>query len=225
MAVTLNLAPLRVWTESLSGRERVQLIVVALAALGLLAETFVFKPQQRQTQALQAQALAQRAGIAALSRAIAQPRPPRGEESLAIPIAERDALREDVRYAKALIQRAQGDARVGAMARALMTPMRGVTLRSLQTRPSQVFFKPKAPGAAAATASAAQTGLPPTYLHAIDISVDGPYDSLVRFLQRLEAQDPAWLWPTVTLSVISPSLIQLRATVHTLSVSPNAPLE
>ena len=83
MAVTLNLAPLQAWAASLSGRERIQLIVVGLAALGLLAETFVFKPQQRQTQTLQAQAQAQRASIAAYSQAITQPRPPRGDESLA----------------------------------------------------------------------------------------------------------------------------------------------
>jgi len=225
MAVTLNLAPLQAWAASLSGRERIQLIVVGLAALGLLAETFVFKPQQRQTQTLQAQAQAQRASIAAYSQAITQPRPPRGDESLARLTAERDALRDEVLHAKALIQKAQSDPRVGAMARALMTQTQGVTLRSLQTRPSQAFFKPKAPGTVAAAASAPQTAPPPIYLHAIEISVDGPYDSLVRFLQRMESQDSPWFWPAVSLSVISPALLNLRATVHTLSIRADAPLE
>lgn len=231
MALAFSFASIRVGVEALSGRERILLAVVILAALVAVADLCIWGPQRQRTQTLQAQAVTQRAGIAALTRAA---QPPGAARQSATPAsgsagsdtastANSQGLHEAVREAKTLLQRAQDDAGIGATARSVIAQSRGVTLRSLQTRPAQPWFKPSAK--AAASAPSGGLTLPTLYLHAVDLRVEGSYDEVVRFLQRLESQDPPWFWPSVSVSVTAPNVVQLQATVHALSTQANTPLK
>lgn len=215
------------WAESLSVREKGLLLVALLAALTFLAETGLFHPQRQRAQALRQQLAAQGERITELRQAANAPAAPAAAAANHPPAAhsaQREALQQDVQYARMLLHKAGLEAGLGGMARSLIGQTGGVTLRGLQTRPTQPFLRPQALTPASGAQPAAPA-LPTLYLHAIDLTVEGTYDDVVRFLQRLEAQERPYFWPSLTVTVIAPSLVSLRATVQTLSTSPQVPLE
>lgn len=220
--------------QALSSRERVMVVVASLAVLVYLADTLLIGPEQRKAQALQEQLARESAQLQVLQQAIAQIRASRSEEVLAVERQRRDELQSEVMYARDVLELAQHSARAGGMARLVIAQLQGLTLRSLTIGAPQVFSAPKPPAAAqpaqAASAPAAPTPaaaptLPTLYQHEVTFSVDGTYAQLLQFLSRLEAQSSQLFWPEAVLTVKQYPQLNLRATIHTLSIHQDAPLE
>ncbi|MFM7024735.1 MAG: type II secretion system protein GspM [Limnohabitans sp.] len=220
--------------QALSPRERVMAVVALLAALVYVGDAVLISPQQHRAQVLQDQLALESKQLQQLQQAVETIRASRSPQALAVERLRRDELKSEVLYAQDVIDRAQSSLRAGGVARMVIAQSQGLTLRTLNVGVPQVFHAPKPPGAAAvrpaaaaasAPAAAAAEALPTLYMHEVTFSVDGTYDQLSRFLRRLEAQPERLFWPEVVLTVKQYPQVNLRATLHTLSVHQDAPLE
>lgn len=217
--------------QALSPRERLLAVGALLAALVYLGDALLITPQQRRTKALEEQLAFESRQLRQLQDAVEKIRASRSPQAIAVDRQRLDELKSEVMYAHDVLEVAKHSVRAGGMARMVIAQTQGLTLRNLTIGTPQVFQAPKstvsaAPAAAAsAPAAAASSPLPTLYQHEVTFSVDGTYAQLTQLLRRLESQPNRLFWPEAVLTVKEYPQVNLRATIHTLSVHQDAPLE
>lgn len=211
-------------------RERIALVLAALALALLLADRLWLSPAfQAFTSASRALSAA-RAEQQALADETAH-RHVQGE-------ADRRALDAEIgQWRQRTSQGAQGLAdvqagligpdRMAALLEQMLPRQGGVKVVGLTTLAPQDARTPLGarPGTAApAPATAASAGLPagdgaPLYRHGVEITVEGGYGALMGWLSSLEAlPGPRLLWGGVKLDVEQHPTVRLSLTVYTLSL-------
>lgn len=223
---------------ALPPRERLLALVALVGSAYLVCDLAWYRPQQAQAKALQAQVDQIRAEAEGLSRAVQTVNAETPREASNVQRAERDRLRAEVEQAEDVVRHAQASVRVGEMIRTLATPSSGVTVVSLHTLPSTVFFNAATAQAAAAASSAASSGaaassrqasavpaLQNIYRHGVEVTLRGPYPALVSYLQALEQRAAGVYWGPMRLDVVQYPETTLKVTLYMISVQPDLTFE
>lgn len=216
---------------ALSMRERLMGVVAVLAGLVYLGDAYLIDPERQKTKALQEQMAVETQQQQNLQDALRKIRSSRTPESLGIERSRRDELKAEVDYGHSLFEMAQSDRHVGGLAKMVIAKSRHLKLRNLNVNAPQVFHQPKPALANALRVPAAPStaymaaSLPILYMHGVSFSVDGRYADLVQFLRSLETKEAQLFWPEIVMNVTQYPLVNLRATLNTLSVHAEAPLE
>jgi MSHA biogenesis protein MshJ len=221
---------------ALPRRERVIALLGIAALIVAVIEFSWVRPQRLQARDLQARMAATDGKIASVAEALkARSAPPPAQAAAALR-AERDALRVRVKSAEEVLRSAAADVKMTDIVRTFVAGAPGVTVGTMRTVPSTVYFAPPPPpapeaipakGAApvpAAPAASVPT-LPTIYRHGIEVELKGAYPALVNALAGLEGAAPTAVWSTARLSVQKFPDATLRLTLFTLSLNPEASFE
>ena len=237
-------------------REQAIAVVVGSAVLVLGGNILLLKPLQIQID--QARTL-DKQHKAEIASAIADLSAVDGKLARGVdPLEKERATRDDflLKIAKADAFFMHHDAtgtQVASLVRSLLDESPGLSLVSLKTAPSQVFYTPPAPppppkatekvvttaveglakvlpfGLPAATAPA-QAPPPPAalqktiYRHGVEITVKGRYPQLVAYMEKLQKFPKRVFWSEVQLTVSPYPINVLKVVIYTLSDQPAAPL-
>jgi MSHA biogenesis protein MshJ len=238
-------------------REQAIAVVVGSVVLALGGNILLLKPLQiqiNQARALDKQHKAEIASaIADLSTV--DGKLARGVDPLEKELATRDDFLQKIAKADAFFM--QHDAtgvQVASLVRSLLDESPGLSLVSLKTLPSQVFYAPPAPppppkatekaintavegiakvlpfGLPEAATASAQAPPPPAalqktiYRHGVEITVKGKYPQLVAYMEKLQKFPKRVFWSEVQLTVSPYPVNVLKVVIYTLSDQPVAPL-
>lgn len=219
---------LGVWYDGLQHRERVLIAVAVLGGIVFVGATAFIEPSlrrvhtaERETADATAQLQAARARIAALNA------PDQNPDAVA---------RAEIAQLKTKL--AGLNARVEAMETSFVAPQQmprvledvigrrgNVRLLSLKTLPVAPLLNRKTPASAESGAAQAATAgteaAPPTaglFKHGVEIRLEGSYQELAAYLERLEQSRSKFLWDSVALSAEKHPKLVLTLTVFTISM-------
>lgn len=219
---------LGVWYDALQHRERVLIAGAVLIGIALLGSTAFVEPSlrrarmaERETAEAAAQLQAAQARIAALNA------PDKNPDAVA---------RAEIAQLKTKL--AGLNARLEAMETSFVAPQQmprvledvvgrrgNVRLVSLKTLPVSPLLnrKPSAPaegGAPQAAATGAEAAAPAAGLfkHGVEIKLEGSYQDLAAYLERLEQSRSKFLWDSVALSAEKHPKLVLTLTVFTIGM-------
>lgn len=197
--------------DALSPRERVILFVTGLVLVWGLADTLLLGPGQRQREDLSRQLaeLGSRATAAQQALDALASRPDRQAEAR----QRRDALQREVET------RLQATATLRShLVRPRDMPRVLESLLASQPGLRLVALKTLAPEPVAQPAGAPDgTGEPAYYRHGVELTLEGGYAALTRYLQELEQAPMGVLWARADLDASDHPHLRLTLELYTLS--------
>lgn len=220
---------------SLPARERALALVAFIGFFYLVCDFAWYRPQAASAKALQVQLAQLQEETKTLSTAVQTVSAESPKEATSAQRAERDRLKSEVELAETVVRQAQSSVRIGEVIRTLASQSPSLTVVSLRTVPSTLFFNASTAQAAAAAAnpasgsSAAKTGsalvsaptaLPNIYRHGVEVTLRGPYSALVGYIQALEQGTSGVFWGPARLETQQYPETQLRVTLYMISVQP-----
>lgn len=210
--------------DALQQRERWLIALGVLAGIILLAYSLFIEPTLKRAQLAERTSIEQRAQISGMNAQIAALQSPALNPDVAAR-AELDTLKKQL---DALAVRLQ------VMERALVPPQQmsalledmigtrsGLRLLSLKTLPVAPLLERKSAGDDKAGAKPAPDAGSPSaglFKHGVEIRLEGSYQDLTAYLQRLEQSPTKLLWSSATLSADKHPKLVLILTVYTLSL-------
>ena len=232
------LAPILAQFKALKTRERVLVVAAAVGVLYFVFDIGWIRPQKAEAKVLQARLAQQAVELEALNKALRTLTAQRPTDPLASQRAERDELLNTTTQAELLISRANANVRTGDVIRSFVASRPGLTLVSLRTLPSEVFFQPPAvppaggasgaksspPSSGAPTATTTLAPVPALYRHGIEITVQGNFLTLMPYLQQLQRETDGIFWSGAKLDVVGYPDVTLKMTIYTLSARPELPV-
>jgi MSHA biogenesis protein MshJ len=211
--------------DALKMRERVLVLLAVVAGTALLFDAVVLQPlearQKRLTQQLAESRQNIRNADALLKMQVAVVDPD------AVKRSYRDALRKQLAEIDRSMQGLQRGLvppeRMGKLLEEMLERSRGLQVVSLRTLPARPF---EAPGAAPAGKPAGTAGKPgpreserTIYQHSFEITLQGSYTDLHRFLAQLEKLPWQMFWGRINVSTEQHPQLRVMLTVQTLSLS------
>lgn len=236
-------------------REQALAVAVGCIVLGLGGNALVLKPLQVEIDRLHALDKQHKAEIASAITDLSSldGKLARGIDPLEKERATRDEFLRKIAAADAFFM--QKDAtgnQVVSLVRTLLGESPGLSLVSLKTLPSQVFYTPPAPppppkvteqavNAVESLAKKLPFGIPEVtspaqpvpppaalqkiiYRHGVEITVKGQYSQLVAYMEKLQKFPKRVFWSEVQLTVSPYPVNVLKIVIYTLSDQPVAPL-
>jgi len=181
-------------------RERVLALLAAIATVGFLVDYFAWSPAQRRLAAAQAR-------IDAADAATGQAREGSPEQAAA---REREALAR---------QRVAVDARIEALRSGLLAPQQARELvgEMASRMPGLVLLRLRN---LPPTQVRAGNATVPLYRHPIEISVQGGFHDLLRFLVALETGPRGIRWSGIEIDASAHPAVVLTVSAYTLSEDP-----
>lgn len=237
-------------------REQAVAVAAAFTVLVLGGNALLLKPLQTEIDRLHALDKQHKAEIASTITDLSSldGKLARGVDPLEKERATRDEFLRKIAEADAFFM--QHDAtgnQVTSLVRTLLDESPGLTLVSLKTIPSQVFYTPPAPPpppkateraitAVEGLAKALPLGIPETppqaqqqtqqpaalqkiiYRHGVEITLSGKYSQLLAYMENLQKFPKRVFWSEVQLTVSPYPVNVLRIVIYTLSDQPGATL-
>ncbi len=211
------LQQLKTWFDALRQRERIFVVLLAVALIYFSVDFLLLTPEQKKQKALQQQITAPQIELAALNAARQVL-----HDQLAQEQAARDSLEKTIAEAEALLGQTDATSpQVGALLKAMLETNPGLTLVSLKTLPVTTFFVAKpAPDAKAGAPN------PPLslYRHGVEVSIKGNYLALLPYLEHLQKYPKRLFWYDAKLDVATYPAAILTMTIYTLSEQSSSPL-
>lgn len=237
--------------SALQLRDRIISVAVGCSVLALGGNLVLIKPLQVEIDKVRALDQAHKSEIAKALKDIADVdgKLSSGIDPLQRERETRDELVRKIAEADAFYaQHDTKDSQVGTLVRKLLDESPGLTLVSLKTLPSQVFYAPPAPppppkvteravedvaqllklskqqpvaGAAPAPPAALQKII---YKHGVEVSVSGNYIALVSYLEALQKYPKRVFWSEAKMTVSPYPVTTLKFVIYTLSDQQIAPL-
>ncbi len=211
-----------------SPRERLLMLVAALALVYVIADVSALTPLQRQIRQSQVQTDAQQADIAALNREIATLSAQLAGQNAADKALQLQELQRIIAEADALLSEDDGGSlRLSALLGTLLRTTPGLKLVSLKTLPV-VPLLPRGPQAKDGTAlkpavpvtGKAEAPEPPpvaVHQHGVEIVIQGNFLALLPYMDKLRRYPKRLFWTSASLDVIRHPEAQLRLSITTLS--------
>ena len=210
--------------DALNVRERWLVSVALLGGIVLLGHSLFIAPAQTRARLAERNLSEQQAQLVALNAQMLAMQSPSQDPNVAAR-AELEMLRK---------QLAEQAGRLALMESSLVPPHQmselleemiglrtGLRLLSLKTLPVAAALEKKAavggaePGKAIAAPSKVSDGL---FKHGVEITLEGSYQELSAYLERLEQAKTKLLWSSVSLSAANHPRLVLTLTVFTLSL-------
>lgn len=231
------LKPILVQFKALNSRERLLTILAFVGVIYFVFDFALIRPQTAKAKELRVKIEQQEAELTTTAQALKALSAASAADPLAAQRARRDQMRATFAEAEALMGRVADDVRMGDVVRAMVAARPGLTLVSLRTLPTEVFFQsatapatsasasaPATPAANATPVTAPMQPVPSIYKHGIEVTVQGSYPALVAYMQQLERSGGSMYWGNVKLDVVGYPEAVLRMTVFTLSSRSDQPL-
>ncbi len=211
--------------DALQARERWLVAVAVLGGIVLVGHALFVAPAQTRARLAERSLGEQQAQLMALNAQMQAMQSPSQDPNVAAR-AELDSLKS---------QLAKQAERLSAMESSLVPPgqmsglleamigrQSGLRLLSLKTLPVAAALVPPANGGAA-PAQALETKTPAKvpdglFKHGVEITLEGSYQELTAYLERLEQAKPKLLWGSVSLSADDHPRLVLTLTVYSLSL-------
>ncbi|MEW5788422.1 MAG: hypothetical protein AB1899_11275 [Pseudomonadota bacterium] len=210
-----KLAELEGRINGLTPRERLILFALLLAAVWAILDGLLLAPQDKARQAERAKLQAAQTRLAEAGQALAlRAATPDPDQVLRQRIeTARRSLETRLAQAGALKDRLLAPRDTVRVLRDLLAGQPGLGLSRLET------LAPEPLGLAATT----PTGIAPApgaalYRHGIRLSVTGDYDTLIRYLARLEELPAGFYWEKAELDASRHPRLELTLTLNTLSL-------
>ena len=211
--------------NALNVRERVLTVAALLVILYFLLDLTLIRPQETRARQLRERAAQNSIEIETLRKSMESAAAQVKSDPLTSLRAELAALRSKSAQAEAVISRATGDVRLGAVMQALATNRPGIALTSIKTLPVVTLLQGRLPQGSVATVNKGMGQATQTlYRHGLEITVQGTYPALVQYLRDAERAANGGFWSSVKLTVVSYPNSSLVLTVFTLSTQADAPL-
>ncbi len=215
--------------DALQVRERWLVVIAVLAGIVLLGHTLFVAPAQSRALVAERNLVEQQAQLAALNAQITALQSP-GQDPNVSARAELESLKG---------QLAKQAERLAVLESALLPPHQmpalledmigrknGLRVVSLKTLPVVSALPKAASDAPQAKAEAAGAAVPTEkggltdglYKHGVEIKLEGSYQELTAYLERLEQAKPKLLWGSVALSAEDHPRLVLTLLVYSLSL-------
>lgn len=216
--------------DAMQARERWLVIVATLGGIVLLGYTLFVEPMQKQAllatremQELNAQLPVLTAQIQSMQAASQHPDAAAQQELADMQARLRSQAQRMATFEKMLVAPQQ----MTALLEAMVGQKSGLQLLQLKTLPPSPVREKKA-DAAASGGKATDTGAHPPaaaatpevllYRHGVEITLEGSYQALTAYLERLEQAGSKLLWSQVSLSTEKHPHLIMKLTVFTLSL-------
>ncbi|MDP1527220.1 MAG: hypothetical protein Q8M20_15545 [Rhodocyclaceae bacterium] len=227
-------------------RDRVIAIAAVAACLGLGGNLLLIKPQLLQINKLKAQERAHISELSGLQKALNAVR--EEEKSGIDPLqAQRDQLetmRAEIRQIETFLGGEDSSvSQVGILVRSLIKSNPDLTLVSLKTQPSAIFYTPPAPPQPKAGVGSEIDKVldsvrkneevkpqpfvlvkKPIYKHGVEVNVKGGYPALLSYMKEMQKFPKRIFWAEARLDAKKHREATLRLVVYTLSDQSVAPL-
>ena len=208
--------------DALQSRERGLVAAAVLGGILLVGYSVVIEPALKRSQLAERSVSEQRIQLSNIQAQLVALQAPERNPDI--------AARTDLADLKKQLE--EMAARLQVMESSLVPPQRmaallddmigrksGLRLLSLKTLPvAPVLEKKAAADDAAKPADKAVNSLPGLFKHGVEIRVEGSYQELTAYLERLEQAKSKLLWSSVALSADKHPKLVLTLTVYTLSM-------
>ena len=207
--------------DPLSARERWMVVVALLGGILFVGATFFIEPAMKRAALAERASIEQRKQLADLKAQTLALQSPGPHPDVAAR-TELDALKGRISDLVTRFAAMEGSLvspeRMSGLLENLIGRNSGLRLLSLRTLP----VKPVLDKAAASDKAADQPVVPSPaaglYKHGVEIRLQGGYQELAAYLERLEKSPQKLLWSSVSLSADKPPVLVLTRTVYTLSL-------
>lgn len=206
--------------DAMQLRERWLVAAAILGGIVFIGYSLVIDPALKRSQIAARNASEQTAQLASLQTQLRSLQSPENDPDI--------AAKSELASIKAKLAELSG--RLEAMENTLVPPQRmpamledmigrksGLRLVSLKTLPVAPLLEKKA-GDDAAKAAGTLNGSAGLYKHGVEIKLEGSYQELANYLERLERSGNQLLWSSVVLSAEHHPKLVLTLTVYTLSL-------
>jgi MSHA biogenesis protein MshJ len=211
---------------ALTIRERVIVLVAAVAGTALVFDALAIQPLQARRKILERQVVETRENVRLAETAL------RARETVPDPDAVKRSYRDVLRKQLAEIDQSMKGLQKGLvppekMARLLedmLERSRGLQLVSLRTLPTERFEAPGAAPAQKPAAKGAKAAPPPDpertlYRHGVELTLQGSYPDLLEYLTQLEKLPWQMFWGRITMNTEQYPRLRVTLTVQTLSLN------
>lgn len=217
-------------------RERLLMLVAALAAVYVITDLSFLTPHQRRLRQWQVQADEQRAEIAKINSQIASLSQQLASQSPTAREAELQELQRIISEADALLSNDDGGSlKLSALLEAMLRTTPGLKLVSLKTLPV-VPLLPAGPQAKDGTPlkpampvtgkrSDIVTPIVTVHQHGVEIVIEGNFLTLLPYLEKLRRYPRRLFWTSASLEVVQYPDALLHLTLTTLSEQKASVLE
>lgn len=214
--------------ESKSARERMLMLVAAMAFVYVALDLSLLTPALRQRRQAEAQIETQQAETVKINREIAVLSRQLAGQYSADKTAELEALRQMIADADALLSEEDGGSlRLAALLETMLCTTSGLSLVSIKTLPV-VPLLPRGPQAtdrstlkpapsATGPSSAPDPAPVAVYQHGVEIVIQGNFLALLPYLEKLRRYPKRLFWTSASLEVVRHPDAQLRLVITTLS--------
>ena len=213
--------------NKLRQRERLLAAVAVAAILYFIVDITMLKTQQEKIKDLQKQDEAHKMELASVNAALIE------AEKKAVAVSEqasKDAIaiegfKKQIAEADALLEQADATtSQVGALLKKLLDANPGMTLVSLKTLPTAVFYSPETKVGKDGKAAEPVEVQRIIYRHGVEVSVKGDYLALLSYMENLQKYSKRLFWSEAKLDVsIYPDAV-LKLVIYSLSDQPSPSL-
>jgi len=210
--------------DALQLRERRLIALGVLAGIVLIGYSLFVDPAMKSAQQAERAASEQRSQLSGVQSQMAALQSPELNPDVAAR-AELDGLKKQL---DELTSRFQAKERslvppqqMATLLEDMIGGQAGLRLLSLKTLPATPLIDKKAPTddkAAAAPTAKTENSSAGLYKHGVEIKLEGSYQDLTAYLQRLEQSQMKLLWSSLVLSADQHPKLVLTLTVYTLSL-------
>lgn len=205
--------------DALQRRERWLVAVAILGGIVLLGFVLFIEPALKRGQLAERTMAEQRAQLASMQAQTAGLRAPERNPDVTAR-AELEGLRKQLEDLSGRLRTLESSLvppeRMPDLLEDMIGKRSGLRLLSLKTLPVAPFVEKEKIEAGDAAAKVEKTG--GLYKHGVEISLEGSYQELTAYLERLEKSHMKLLWSSVTLSAEKHPRLVLTLTVYSLSL-------
>ena len=196
--------------DALSLRERVMVLLAALALIAVLWDAVLMRPVDRARQRMQPEVVALRAEVGRLDRAIAELVAQRGNDPNA-------ALRAQVEQERRGIS--DLDRQLGGLTSGLIAPEQMVQVLDQvldRSKPLDLVALRSLPAEPLASLVPGEVLPSRIFRHGVEIELDGTYLDLLAYLRALDQLQWRFYWQTLELDVTDHPRLRVKLTAYTL---------
>lgn len=196
--------------DAMAIRERGLIALAVLAVLVLLWDATLMRPLEQKEQALSQELETMQTSMAQLTAALTGES---GGDPLSLGLLQQQSLRESLAAADAQLQNVAAGlippSRMVQALRDVLNRQSGLRLVSLKNLPARSI-------APSSDASRADSGAP--FVHPIEMTLEGDYLTLLKYLQAVEALDWRFYWQSLELTTTEYPINRVRVQLNSLSM-------